>query len=418
MLDIYEDQTINIPEDMPLIPVRDIVVFPQTILPLFVGRESSIKAVEAAMETDKLIFLASQKDVQDENPKPNKIHKTGTIAMVMRMRKHPDGKIKILVQGLMKAKLIKYTSENPFYKVKVEKIEEKSAGMTPEIEAHIRTIKENLEQIIALGKALSPDILMVLDDIDEPNRIVDLIASNLNLNIEDAQHILESTDVNEKLKKINTILTTELEVLAMQSRIRSQAREEMSRSQKEYFLREQMRAIRGELGEGGSTGELDEMEELRSKIEASHMPEDIKKEALKQLVRLERMHPEATEASMARGYLEWIIEVPWGQSTQDNLDIKQAKKILDEDHFDLTKVKERILEFLAVLKLKKQTKGPILCFVGPPGVGKTSLGKSIAHAMGRKFVRMSLGGMKDEAEVRGHRRAYVGALPGRIIQGL
>ena len=416
MIDIYDDQVINIPEELPLIPVRDVVVFPQTILPLFVGREGSIKAVEAAMEGNKLVFLASQKDLADENPGPSRIYKTGTIAIVMRMRKHPDGKIKILIQGLQKAKVLNYVETSPFLKVKIQKIEPSTGKSTPETEALVRNIKESLEQIISMGRALSPDMLMVLEDVDEPDRIADLIASNLNLKVEEAQGILEAENVDEKLKKINVLLTKELEVLAMQSRIKSQARDEMTRNQKEYFLREQMRAIRHELGDAGE--DIDEMEELRNKIEAANMPEDAKKESLKQLNRLEKMHPEATEASMVRGYLDWLLDVPWSQTTKDNLDIKQAKEILDEDHFDLTKIKERILEFLAVRKLKKKSKGPILCFVGPPGVGKTSLGKSIARAMGRKFVRMSLGGMKDEAEIRGHRRTYVGALPGRIIQGL
>ena len=416
MIDIYDDQVINIPEELPLIPVRDVVVFPQTILPLFVGREGSIKAIEQAMEGNKLVFLASQKDIADENPTPQRIYKTGTIAIVMRMRKHPDGKIKILVQGLQKARVIDYVSTSPYLKVKIEKIEAKTTKASQETEALVRNIKESLEQIISMGRALSPDMLMVLEDVDEPDRVADLIASNLNLKVEEAQGILEAEDVDEKLKKINVLLTKELEVLAMQSRIKSQARDEMTRSQKEYFLREQMRAIRHELGDSGE--DIDEMEELRNKIEAANMPEDAKKESLKQLNRLEKMHPEATEASMVRGYLDWLLDVPWSQTTKDNLDIKKAKEILDEDHFDLTKIKERILEFLAVRKLKKKSKGPILCFVGPPGVGKTSLGKSIARAMGRKFARMSLGGMKDEAEIRGHRRTYVGALPGRIIQGL
>ncbi|MBI2026241.1 MAG: endopeptidase La [Deltaproteobacteria bacterium] len=416
-MDIYDDQVVKIPEEIVLIPVRDLVVFPQTILPLFVGRESSIKAVEEAMKQDKLIILASQKEIADENPTPQRIYKTGTIAMIMRMRKQPDGKLKILVQGMTRAEILDYVQKEPYLKVKVKKIEEMPVKETSgETEALIRTIKENLEQIISLGKALSPDILMVLDEVEDPYRLADLVAANLNLKVEDAQKVLETIDIFERLKKINALLVQELEVLAMQAKIRSQARDEMTKSQKEYFLREQMRAIRGELGEHGS--EVDEMEELHAKIEAARMPPPIKKEALKQLTRLERMHPEATEASMVRGYLDWILDVPWGKSTKDNIDIRKAKEILDEDHFDLSKVKERILEFLAVRKLKQRTKGPILCFVGPPGVGKTSLGRSIARAMGRKFVRISLGGIKDEAEIRGHRRTYVGSLPGRIIQGL
>ncbi len=285
-----------------------------------------------------------------------------------------------------------------------------------EVEAMVRNVKEHLEKIISLGKMLSPDILMVLDDVGDPGRLADLVASNLGLKVQEAQAILETVDHKERLKRVNDLLVKELELLAMQARIRSQAKDEMTRSQKEYFLREQIRAIKSELGEQDTKSE--EIDELREKVEACNMPEPIEKEALKQVTRLERMHPDASEATMVRTYLDWLIDLPWSKSSQDNFDLDRAKEILDEDHFDLKKIKDRILEFMAVRKLKSRMKGPILCFVGPPGVGKTSLGKSIARSMSREFVRISLGGVKDEAEIRGHRRTYVGAMPGRIVQGL
>lgn len=413
----FDDKSLEIPETMPMLPVRDIVVFPYMILPLFVGREPSIKAVEEALSKNRLIFLASQKEITEENPTSDTIYETGTIAMIMRMRKLADGRVKVLIQGIAKGKIEKFEQHQPNFVVKVTKIDEPTATVPSiEMEALVRTVKENLEKIISLGKVLSPDILMVLEDVADPGRLADLVASNLGLKVFDAQGILETTDHKERLRKVNDFLVKELELLAVQARIRSQAKDEMTKSQKEYFLREQMRAIKSELGEQDAKGE--EMEELREKVEACQMPEHAEKEALKQLARLERMHPDASEATMVRTYIDWLVDMPWSKSTEDNYDIERAKAILDEDHFDLKKIKDRILEFLAVRKLKSRMKGPILCFVGPPGVGKTSLGKSIARSMGRQFVRVSLGGVKDEAEIRGHRRTYVGAMPGKIIQAL
>jgi ATP-dependent Lon protease len=413
----FDDKAVEIPEIMPMLPVRDIVVFPYMILPLFVGREPSIKAVEEALSKNRLIFLASQKELTEENPNPESIYETGTIAMIMRMRKLNDGRVKILIQGVAKGRVEAYTQTSPSFCVKVKKIEE-PLNTTPsiEVEAMIRNVKEHLEKIISLGKLLSPDILMVLDDVGDPGRLADLVASNLGLKVQEAQAILETVDHKDRLKRVNELLVKELELLAMQARIRSQAKDEMSRSQKEYFLREQIRAIKSELGEQDSKSE--EIDELREKLEACGMPETIEKEAMKQLSRLERMHPDASEATMVRTYLDWLVDLPWSKQTEDNYDLARAKEILDEDHFDLRKIKDRILEYLAVRKLKPKMKGPILCFVGPPGVGKTSLGKSIARSMSRQFVRISLGGVKDEAEIRGHRRTYVGAMPGRIVQGL
>lgn len=414
----FDDKVSEIPETLPMLPVRDIVVFPYMILPLFVGREASIRSVEEALAKNRLIFLASQKEITEENPSEDTIYTVGTVARIMRMRKLADGRVKILIQGECKGRIKKYLKSSPNFEVAVEKIDEPEAtGSQVEFEAMIRNAREQLEKIIALGRMLSPDILLILDDVTDPGRLADLIASNLGLKVADAQRVLETTDPKQRLLLVNEILANELEVLQMQARIRNSAKDEMSKSQREYYLREQMRAIKNELGEQDSKGE--EMEELRQRILDAGMPESVQSEALKQLGRLERMHPDASEASMLRTYLDWLIDLPWNKSTEDNLDIERAQKILDEDHYDLAKVKDRILEFLAVRKLNpKNLKGPILCFCGPPGVGKTSLGRSIARSMGREYFRIALGGVKDEAEIRGHRRTYVGAMPGKIIQAL
>jgi len=412
-----ETEELNIPDVLPLLPVRDVVVYPYMILPLFVGREISINAVDFALSKDRMIFLATQRDVGDEDPAPEAIYEVGTVAMIMRMLKLPDGRVKILVQGLTKGRVTEYLAEKPFYSVRIERMVEPAAQEnTLEAEALIRTVKEELGKIVALGKAVSPEVMVIVENMQEPGSLADLVASNIGLKVEEAQGLLEVIDPLERLKRVNDFLNKESELLNMQARIQSAAKEEMGKSQREYYLREQLRAIQQELGETDARSE--EIAELRKAVEASKMPAPVEKEALKQLGRLEQMHPDAAEAGMLRTFLDWMVEIPWGKSTKDALEINRASEILNEDHYFLEKVKERILEFLAVRKLKKKMKGPILCFVGPPGVGKTSLGKSIARAMGRKFVRISLGGVRDEAEIRGHRRTYVGALPGRIIQGL
>ena len=417
MVTNYDGEQVEIPATLPMLPVRDIVVFPYMIIPLFVGRDTSIRSVEESLaRPDRLILLSSQKEIGDEHPNPDGIYKTGTVAMIMRMRKLPDGRIKILTQGLCKATIEEFSQVQPFFEVKIKKLDETSNEPLSNIEALMRNVREHLERVIALGKVLTPDILMVLDDITDPGRLADLVASNLGLKVSDAQAILETTDSGKRLQKVHEILEKEIEVLSIQAKIRSQAKDEMSKSQKEYFLREQIRAIKTELGDTDSKGE--EIAELKEKIVNCKMPTEVEQEAFKQLNRLERMHPDASEASMLRTYIDWLSETPWSKTTPDNLDLNRAKAILDEEHYNLSKIKERILEYLAVRKLKSKMKGPLLCFSGPPGVGKTSLGRSIARALGREFVRISLGGVKDEAEIRGHRRTYVGALPGRIIQGL
>lgn len=413
-----DHDNIQIPDELPLLPIRDVVVYPYMIIPLFVGRTLSINAVNEALNKDRLLFLATQKDMDEESPSPGGIHRVGCVGMIMRMNKLPeDGKIKILVQGLVKAEVEEFKQEYPNYSVKIKKIQEPEwESRSLESEALVRNVKALLERVISMGKVLSPDILVVLDEITEPGRLADLVASNLGLKVLESQSILEVYDPVDRLRKVNEALTKEIEVLEMQARIQSTAKDEMNKTQREYFLREQMRAIRGELGEPESKGE--EMDELRTKIKNCAMTEEAERESLKQLKRLENMHGDSAEASIIRTYLDWMIDIPWSKHSDDNLDLKVGKEVLDEDHFDLEKIKDRILDHLGVCKLKKSIKGPIICFVGPPGVGKTSLGKSIARAMGRKFVRMSMGGIKDESEIRGHRRTYVGAMPGRVIQGL
>jgi len=410
-------QNLEPPEQLPLLPVRDIVVFPYMVLPLFVGREMSIKAIEAALAGNRMILLATQKALDVENPKPDDIHGIGTVGIIMRMLKLPDERIKILVQGIAKAKVVEYIQTDPYYSVRITKVTEpKPAGPSLEAEAVMRMVKEQLERIVSLGKVLMPDVMVVIENLDEPGRLADMVVSNLGLKVEVTQEILEIIDPIVRLKRVSEILAKEIEVLSMQQKIQAQAKGEMDKTQREYFLREQLKAIQKELGELDERAE--EINEFRKRIKEAKMPEKVLKECDKQLKRLEKMHPDTAESATVRTYLEWMVELPWSKRSKDNHDIKAAAKVLDEDHYDLEKVKERILEYLAVRKLKEKMKGPILCFVGPPGVGKTSLGKSIARALGREFVRISLGGVRDEAEIRGHRRTYVGALPGRIIQGI
>ena len=415
--DLTPPQNVEIPDQLPLLPVRDIVVFPYMVLPLFVGREMSIKAIEAALAGNRMIFLATQKALDVENPTPDDIHAIGTVGIIMRMLKLPDERIKILVQGLSKAKISGYIQTDPYYSVRIEKINEtKAASSTLESEAVMRTVKEQIERIVSLGKVLIPDVMVVIENLEDPGRLADMIASNLGLKVEVTQSVLEITEPLKRLRQISEILAKEIEVLSMQQKIQAQAKGEMDKTQREYFLREQLKAIQKELGELDERAE--EVAEFRKRVKDAKMPEKVLKETEKQLKRLEKMHPDTAESATVRTYLEWMVELPWSKKSKDNLDLRAANKVLNEDHYDLEKVKERILEYLAVRKLKEKMKGPILCFVGPPGVGKTSLGKSIARALGREFVRISLGGVRDEAEIRGHRRTYVGALPGRMIQGM
>ncbi len=409
-------QSIEIPKKLPLLPIRDIVVFPYMVLPLFVGREMSIKAIEVALEGNRMIFLSSQKDINVENPSPSDLYSVGTVGVIMRMLKLPDGRIKILVQGVARAKTVKFIQKDPFYQVEIKTFPDVPTAVTIETEALMRNVKEQIEKLVSFGKVILPDIMVVIENVDDPGKLADLAVANMGLKVEQAQEILEITDPIQRIKRINEALGKEIELLSMQQKIQADVRGEIDKTQREYFLREQLKAIQRELGETDDRSE--DLRELREKVKEAKMPEKAFKEAEKQLRRLERMHPDAAEASMTRTYIEWLADLPWSKATKDNLDLKAAHKVLEEDHYDLEKVKERILEYLSVRKLKEKMKGPILCFVGPPGVGKTSLGKSIARALSREFVRISLGGVRDEAEIRGHRRTYVGALPGRIIQGI
>ncbi len=419
-LDKEKDKTekdVKIPDTLPVLPVRDIVVFPYMIIPLFVGREISIKAIDHALAADRMILLLTQKDLAIENPQVSDLYTVGTVGMIMRMLKLPDGRVKILVQGLAKARVKKFSAGQDFFSADIEKIDEvKPSALSIEEEAQIRTVKEQLDKAISYGKTVLPDIMVVIENLDEPGRLADLVASNLGLKADQAQEILEIIDPILRLRRVSEILGREIELLIVQQKIQSEARGEIDKTQREYFLREQLKAIQKELGDIDERAE--EAKEFRRKIEEAKMPDKVHKEAEKQLKRLEKMHPDSAEAATIRTYLDWLVELPWSKGTRDNLDIRIAKKVLNEDHYDLEKVKERILEYLSVRKLKEKMKGPILCFIGPPGVGKTSLGRSIARSLGREFVRMSLGGVRDEAEIRGHRRTYVGALPGRIIQGI
>jgi len=417
LLDLGDQQSIEIPEKLPLMPMRDIIVFPSMIIPFFVRRESSVNAVNEALAAGRLIFLVTQKDSSEESPSKEGLYQTGVVALIMRTLQLPDGRLKILGQALIKGTIFKFIQEKPFFKIRVKLLREKeTAEISVETEALIRNIKDQAEKLFDLKGIFTPEMGAVLNSVKEPGRLADIVASNLNLRPPEAQRLLEMTDPLARLQKINSLLTREFEVSSVQAKIQSKAKEEMTRTQREYFLREQLRAIKQELGEINEKSE--DLAELREKVRKAKMPKEAEREALKQIRRLEAMHPEASEASMVRTYIDWLVELPWSTHTRDRLDVRRAQKVLNEDHYDLEKVKDRIVEYIAVRKLNPSAKGPILCFVGPPGVGKTSLGRSVARALSKKFVRISLGGVRDEAEIRGHRRTYIGALPGRIIQGL
>jgi ATP-dependent Lon protease len=408
------NQTQDIPEILPILPLRETVVYPQMLIPLIVGREKSIKLVEDALAGNKLIGMCMQK-TPIEDPTPDDIHRIGTVGIIVRSLKFPDNTLRLFVQGLQRIRVVEFIETEPYFKAKVEVIEEK-VEKTVEIEGMMRNLLNLFQKMASLIPQFPEELLINAMNIQEPGRLADFIAFNTNLNINEKQEILETIDIKERLQKVTYYLTRELEILEIANKIQNEVKNEIEKSQKEYFLRQQMKAIQKELGEIDPR-EM-EINELRQKLQEAKLPPEAMKEAERELERLALMPPGSAEYTVTRTYLDWLISLPWAKSTEDNLDIKRAEEILNEDHYDLEKVKERILEYLAVRKLKSDMKGPILCFVGPPGVGKTSLGKSIARALGRKFVRISLGGIRDEAEIRGHRRTYVGALPGRIIQGM
>jgi ATP-dependent Lon protease len=413
-----KEESIKIPDVLPVLPLKDLVIFPYIIVPLSVSREKSINAVDQSLAENRVILLTAQKDFQNEDPGEDDLYRIGTVAIIMRMLKLPDGRIRILVQGLSRARVDYFIQTAPFFKAKITRIEEPQMRERPlEVEALVRSVKQNLDKSVNLGKSISPEVMIIAANLDDPARLTDLAASNLDLKLEEAQALLDTFDPVERLRTVNELLTREINVLTMQQEISTAAQGEMNKSQREYYLRQQLKAIQTELGEGEELTE--EIENYRKKIEAKAIPDEASEEIEKQIKRLERSHPDSAETSIIRTYLDWMTGLPWSVQSTDNHDLVRAREILDEDHYDLEKIKERILEYLAVRKLRgAKMKGPILCFVGPPGVGKTSLGRSIARALDRKFVRLSLGGVRDEAEIRGHRRTYVGALPGRIVQAI
>ncbi len=412
---VVAEEESPIPELIPLLPIRDSVYFPHNIFPLFVGRDKSVRALEEARASDRYILLAAQKQMAIDDPVPEDIYEVGTVAEVMQVLNLPDGTVRVMLEGQARVRILEYLQSDPFFRVRVELLEE-TDERTVEVEALMRSVVSQFQQVVELGKEIPPESLLQVVNIDEPGRLADTVVPYLRLKVEQRQELLETTDVRDRLDRLNSILKKESEILEIQRNIRNKVEKEMGDTQREFILREQLKAIQQELGERDER--MSEIEEYREKVEAAGMPEETKERALKELDRLEKMPYAAPEGVVVRTYLDWLVSLPWSKETEETLDIPEAAKVLDEDHYGLQKVKERILEFLAVRKLSAEMKGPILCFVGPPGVGKTSIGKSIARALGRKFIRISLGGVRDEAEIRGHRRTYIGALPGRIIQGI
>jgi ATP-dependent Lon protease len=412
-----DEETLQIPDSLPILPLRDIVIFPYMIVPLFVQRERSIRAVEQALAENRMIMLTAQRDLEKEEPVGTDLYSYGTVATIMRMLKMPDGRIRILVQGLSRARVSHYEENLPYMVAHIKPLPEPEYDADDlELEALNRNVRSALEQAITLGKNVSAEVMAIVANLDDPGRLADVSASNLDLKVSDAQNVLEKLNPTERLHKVNELLQREINVLRVQQDINTQAKGEIDRSQREFFLRQQLKAIQTELGEGNEIGE--EIAQYREKLLQANPSEEVTNEVERQIKKLERMHPDAAEAATLRNYLDVMVSLPWSKASEENLDLIRAQTILDEDHYGLEKVKERIIESLAVRKLKEKVKGPILCLVGPPGVGKTSLGRSVARALNRKFQRLSLGGLHDEAEIRGHRRTYIGAMPGRIVQAI
>ena len=403
------------PARVPLLPLRDIIVFPHMVVPLFVGRQRSIKALEEATQKQSLIFLSSQKDAKTNDPSEDDIYKIGTLGSVVQMLKLPDGTVKVLIEGKRRALVAKFVSNPEFFLVDIEEAPEVVERNT-EIEALVREVHSTFENYVKLKKKIPPEMVMSVSSIDEPSRLADTIVAHLGIKLEDRQNLLETFNAAERLEKVLGHMRAEIEILEVERRIRSRVKKQMERSQKEYYLNEQMRAIQKELGEKDEF--KNEIQEIEDKLKQKKLSAEAKDKVEKELKKLKMMSPMSAEATVVRNYIDWILSLPWNEFTDDKLDINEAERVLEDDHYGLEKVKERILEYLAVQSLVGKIKGPILCLVGPPGVGKTSLGRSIARATGRKFIRVSLGGVRDEAEIRGHRRTYIGALPGKIIQSM
>jgi ATP-dependent Lon protease len=400
---------------LPLLPLRGLLVYPSMVLHLDVGRDKSVRALERAMVEDHMILLCSQSEVNIEEPTQEDIYKVGTIAKVRQMLKLPNGTIRVLVEGVVRAEVQSYVTNDEFYEVMAKELPEEDTD-DPEVDALMRSVLSQFEHYISLSKKVTPETYAAVSDIDDPGRLADVITSHLSLKIKDKQDILETIDVAERLERLLDLLNNEREVLELERQINQRVKKQMEKTQKEYYLREQMKAIQKELGE--KEGRAGEAEELRSQLEEAGVPEAVKEKVVKEIERLEKMPPSSAEGGVIRNYIDWLLALPWNKRTNDDLSIEKAEDILNDDHYGLEKPKERVLEYLAVQQLVGKMKGPILCLVGPPGVGKTSLARSIAKSLDRKFVRISLGGVRDEAEIRGHRRTYVGAMPGRIMQGM
>ena len=405
----------NIPEELPILPLKGGVVYPNAVMPITIGQERSIKLIDEALVKDKIIAVVAVKNSDAEVPNQEDLYSIGCLAMIVKMIKLPNDQMSVLVQGQSRVHVGEYTQTSPYLMAKIDIIEEK-IDKDVEIEAQMISIKNLFQRAVELSPHIPSEVGIMVMNMDDPRTLADLIASNFNISVAEKQEILEIIDIKKRLERVTEILNKELHVLELGSKIQGELKKEMDKNQREYYLREQLKAIQKELGEEDERSV--EVNELKEKIAKAQMPKEVNQVAEKELDRLSKMPPSAAEYTVSRTYLDWLIDLPWSAATEDNLDIDAAQKVLDEDHYDLEKVKKRILEYLAVRKLKPDMKGPILCFVGPPGTGKTSLGKSIARALGRKFIRMSLGGVRDEAEIRGHRRTYVGALPGRVIQGI
>ncbi len=398
----------------PVLPLRDIVVFPYMIVPLFVGREKSINALEEVMRADKHILLAAQKNAGDDDPATDAIYQVGTLASVLQLLKLPDGTVKVLVEGTTRAKILRYTDNANYFEAEVERIPE-TVGSKAEIEALARSAVSQFENYVKLNKKISPEVLGNIAQIEDYSKLADTIASHLAVKIADKQDVLETTTISERLEKVYTLMESEISVLQVERKIRSRVKRQMEKTQREYYLNEQMKAIQKELGD---TEERDDIAEFEEKIENTKLSKEAKDKASAELKKLKQMSPMSAEATVVRNYLDWLLSIPWGIKGKVKKDLDEAQLVLDAEHYGLEKVKERIIEYLAVQARTNKLKGPILCLVGPPGVGKTSLGKSIANATGREFVRMSLGGVRDEAEIRGHRRTYIGSMPGKVIQSM
>jgi ATP-dependent Lon protease len=398
----------------PVLPLRDIVVFPYMIVPLFVGREKSINALEEVMRSDKQILLAAQKNAGDDDPAPDAIYQVGTLASVLQLLKLPDGTVKVLVEGTARAKVVRYTDNADYFEAEVERVAE-GLGAADEIEALARSAVSQFESYVKLNKKISPEVLGTISHIEDYSKLADTIASHLAIKIADKQDILEITTVSSRLERVYTLMESEISVLQVEKKIRSRVKRQMEKTQREYYLNEQMKAIQKELGDGD---ERDDIAEFEEKIENTKLSKEARDKALAELKKLKQMSPMSAEATVVRNYLDWLLSIPWGVKGKVKKDLAEAQEVLDKEHYGLEKVKERIIEYLAVQSRTNKLKGPILCLVGPPGVGKTSLGMSMANATGREFVRMSLGGVRDEAEIRGHRRTYIGSMPGKVIQSM